>query len=299
MAATDAVVALRQAPERPTIELAATIGRGDSFMRVMQRAGVGGGDAQSVANLVSSVVPLDAIRDGTRIDITLGRRFARNQPRPVELIAFRARFDLNVEIIRAGSELDLVQKPILVDATPLAHSRHRRLQPVPLRPRSRRTAARDPGVSADAGRSAFHRQRHPLDRPVRHHRRLQARRHRRSRDGRVAVCGPRTQRQAARADAALAGRQLQPVVRGIGRRRRTRRVRPPRQRRGDLRLRLSPPPDPALSPHAQRPRFPRAQRHADLRHRRWRGELRRAARAATAISCASPTAATSPADTAI
>lgn len=119
MAATDAVVALRQAPERPTIELAAMIGRGDSFMRVMQRAGVGGSDAQSVANLVSSVVPLDDIRDGTRIDITLGRRFARNQPRPVELISFRARFDLNVEIVRAGSTLDLVQKPILVDATPL------------------------------------------------------------------------------------------------------------------------------------------------------------------------------------
>ncbi len=119
MAATDAVVALRQAPERPTIELAATIGRGDSFMRVMQRAGVGGGDAQAVANLVSSVVPLDDIRDGTRIDITLGRRFARNQPRPVELITFRARFDMNVEIVRAGSALDLVRKPILVDATPL------------------------------------------------------------------------------------------------------------------------------------------------------------------------------------
>jgi murein DD-endopeptidase MepM/ murein hydrolase activator NlpD len=119
MGATDAVVALRQAPERPTIELAATIGRGDSFLRVMQRAGVGSGDAQAVANLVSSVVPLDDIRDGTRIDITLGRRFARNQPRPVELIAFRARFDLNVEIVRAGSALDLVQKPILVDATPL------------------------------------------------------------------------------------------------------------------------------------------------------------------------------------
>lgn len=119
MAATDAVVALRQAPERPTIELAAVIGRGDSFMRVMQRAGVGSGDAKAVANLVSSVVPLDDIRDGTRIDITLGRRFARNQPRPVETIAFRARFDMNVEIVRAGSDLDLVQKPILVDSTPL------------------------------------------------------------------------------------------------------------------------------------------------------------------------------------
>lgn len=119
MAATDAVVALRQAPERPTIELAAVIGRGDSFLRVMQRAGVGGGDAKVVANLVTQVVPLSDIRDGTRIDITLGRRFARNQPRPVETIAFRARFDMNVEIVRAGSTLDLVQKPILVDATPL------------------------------------------------------------------------------------------------------------------------------------------------------------------------------------
>ncbi|WP_373487209.1 M23 family metallopeptidase, partial [Blastomonas sp.] len=110
---------LRSNPERPTVQLAAVIGRGDSFTRLMQRAGVGSDDATSVVSLVSGVVPLSDIRDGTQVDITLGRRFSRSQPRPVEQIAFRARFDLNVEIVRAGSELQMIQKPIVVDTTPL------------------------------------------------------------------------------------------------------------------------------------------------------------------------------------
>jgi len=119
MGATDAVIALKQSPERPALELAATIGRGDSFMRVLQRAGVGGGDATEVANLVGNVMPVSDLKDGTRLDLVLGRRASRNQPRPVDALSFRARFDLNVEITRQGGELVLTRKPIIVDDTPL------------------------------------------------------------------------------------------------------------------------------------------------------------------------------------
>ena len=42
MAATDAVVPLASSPERPQIDMSATLGRGDSFERVLKRAGVGG-----------------------------------------------------------------------------------------------------------------------------------------------------------------------------------------------------------------------------------------------------------------
>src|SRR3546814_7974805 len=39
MAATDAVRPLAQAPERPQIELAATLGNGDSFARLLEQIG--------------------------------------------------------------------------------------------------------------------------------------------------------------------------------------------------------------------------------------------------------------------
>jgi murein DD-endopeptidase MepM/ murein hydrolase activator NlpD len=119
MAATDAVVALRGSPERPRIELTATLGRGDSFARVLQRAGVGGGEASDVASLVSSAASLAEIEPGTPVDIVLGQRSSKNSARPLESIAFRARFDLNLAVNREGGALRLSRKPISVDDTPL------------------------------------------------------------------------------------------------------------------------------------------------------------------------------------
>lgn len=119
MAATDTVIALAGSPERPRIELTATLGRGDSFSRVLQRAGVGGSEASYVTSLVSGVTSLGSIEPGTPIDIVLGKRTTKNMARPLESVAFRARFDLNLEINRNGSSLQLVRKPIAVDETPL------------------------------------------------------------------------------------------------------------------------------------------------------------------------------------
>lgn len=119
MAATDAVVALAGSPERPRIELTATLGRGDSFARVLQRAGVGGGDAADVTSLVSGVTSLGEVEPGTPIEIVLGKRTSKNEARPLESIAFRARFDLNLAVNREGGTLRLSRKPIAVDNTPL------------------------------------------------------------------------------------------------------------------------------------------------------------------------------------
>lgn len=119
MAATDAVVALAGSPERPRIELTATLGRGDSFARVLQRAGVGGGEASDVVSMVSDVTSLGDIEAGTPIEIVLGKRASKNQARPLESVAFRARFDLNLAVNRQGGALRLTRKPISVDATPL------------------------------------------------------------------------------------------------------------------------------------------------------------------------------------
>lgn len=118
-AATDVVTRLAAAPERPEIQLSATIGENDSLPRMLQRAGVGSGDAGQVAAMVASAVPLSDIAPGTRFSITLGPRSNASDPRPLMAIGFRARFDLALSINRQGGGLSLARKPIAIDVTPL------------------------------------------------------------------------------------------------------------------------------------------------------------------------------------
>ena len=119
MAANENVVALKASPERPSIDLTATLGRGDSFTRVLQRAGVGRGEASRIAKMVSSSVNLSEIAAGTPMEITLGSRSSRNSARALDALSFRARFDLNIEVTRKDGILQLQRKPIKVDDTPL------------------------------------------------------------------------------------------------------------------------------------------------------------------------------------
>ena len=119
MGATATVVPLASTPERPTVKLTATLGKGDSFGRMLQRAGVGSGDASRITNLVASALPLDEIDPGTRFDLTLGRRTSPGQPRPLDKLAFRARFDLDLSVEREDGAFALQRRPIAVDSTPL------------------------------------------------------------------------------------------------------------------------------------------------------------------------------------
>ena len=119
MAANDIVVALGASPERPSIQLTATLGQGDSFARVLQRAGVGAADVKTAAALVSGATALSDIRPGTRIEIILGRRTSNAAPRPLESLDFRARFDLHLALNRSAGGLSLARKSISVDDTPL------------------------------------------------------------------------------------------------------------------------------------------------------------------------------------
>ncbi|WP_374282376.1 M23 family metallopeptidase [Novosphingobium sp.] len=113
------VVPLQSAPERALVQVTATLGQGDSFAHVLQRAGVSAGDAARVEGMVAGVVPLGDLLPGTQVDITLGRRDAAAQGRPLERIAFRARFDLNLAIERAPGGFVMKPRPIAVDTTPL------------------------------------------------------------------------------------------------------------------------------------------------------------------------------------
>lgn len=119
MASNDQVEPLLDTPERPVIDLVATLGKGDGFARALERAGVAAHEAEAVAKLVASVVPLEELKPGTAMDVTLGRRANRTVARPLDALAFRARFDLKLSVARDGAGFTLTKTPIFVDETPL------------------------------------------------------------------------------------------------------------------------------------------------------------------------------------
>lgn len=119
MAANDLVRPLAETPERPIIDLSATLGDGDQFSSVLKRAGVGSDEARVVADLVGRSVALDSLRPGMQIDLTLGRRPSKTVPRPLEAMHFHARFDLQMAVSRVGGALVATPQPIAIDHTPL------------------------------------------------------------------------------------------------------------------------------------------------------------------------------------
>ncbi|MBO9621747.1 MAG: M23 family metallopeptidase [Sphingomonas sp.] len=119
MAATSLVAPLADTPERPILNLDAKLASGDALLGTLQRSGVGKTDASAVSALVTRAVALGEIQPGTMLDLTLGRRTDKAQPRPLEKLAFRARFDLKLEVARSGGGLALKQVPIAIDNTPL------------------------------------------------------------------------------------------------------------------------------------------------------------------------------------
>ncbi len=116
---TDAAMPLLDAPERPNVALTALVGQGDGFRRVLERAGIAAAEAARAEALVGAVADPQAITPGTRLAILLGSRPEPTRPRPLESLAFRARFDLKLEIRRVDGRLVLAETPIQIDATPL------------------------------------------------------------------------------------------------------------------------------------------------------------------------------------
>ncbi len=120
MAATQLVAPLSDTPERPQIEINAKLASGGSLMTMLKRSGVGGDDADATVELIGKALALGDIEGGVPVDIILGRRADKSQPRPLQALAFRARFDLSLQISRGpNGELSLKEMPIRIDNTPL------------------------------------------------------------------------------------------------------------------------------------------------------------------------------------
>lgn len=117
MAETALVEPLMQAPDRPTIELFARLGSGDSIAKLLARSGVGYAEAGEAARLIASAAP-GGIAQGTSVSILLGRK-SPSGVRPVERIALRAGLDLNLTVTGGSGGLRLSTSRIAVDSTPL------------------------------------------------------------------------------------------------------------------------------------------------------------------------------------
>ena len=119
MGPTGAVLPLASAPQRSAIELTATLVQGDGLARTLARAGVGESDAARAAQLIARAVPVGEIAPGTQLALRLGAPPAPGAARPLEHLALRARFDLDLTVSRAGDQLQLTRQPLSVDHTPL------------------------------------------------------------------------------------------------------------------------------------------------------------------------------------
>lgn len=119
MGATKTVALLAVAPERTNQQLTATLAQGDSFARMLMRAGVSDTDAGTATELVAGILPVGTIPAGTQVDMRLGAPPAPGMARPLEHLAFRARFDLDLTMTRIDGRLSVTQQPIAVDNTPL------------------------------------------------------------------------------------------------------------------------------------------------------------------------------------
>ena len=136
MGPTQAVIPLKSAPERPQIALVVTLAPGDSFASMLRRAGVSAGDIDRAAALVGQALPLSDISAGTQMDVLLGRRPAPGESRPLDSLAFRARFDLELELTRPGVGDVAEDSTPVVPSGPLALKRNIiRVDDTPLRVR--------------------------------------------------------------------------------------------------------------------------------------------------------------------
>lgn len=109
---------LAEAPERPRIELSASVGSG-GLEAALRRSGVGREDLAQVQRLLAGL-SLRGVMPGTTVNIVLGRRESKAVPRPLEFLAYRAAFETKMEIRRAADgALQAKPIPIRIDDTPL------------------------------------------------------------------------------------------------------------------------------------------------------------------------------------
>ena len=117
IASTERALPLASAPERPRLDLVATLRGGDGLAGLLARQGAVADEARQTAALIRAAAP--ALPEGTVVAITLGHRLPGNMPRPIEQVALRADLGLSLAVERVDGRLVLRRSAIAVDTTPL------------------------------------------------------------------------------------------------------------------------------------------------------------------------------------
>ena len=117
MAPTMQLVRAAGVPQRSSVQFTATLGQGDSLDYMLTRAGLSVPDTAAVGRLIGAVMPAGQIAPGTQFDIALDH--PSGGAASLTHLAFRARFDLDLAVVRSGDALHIEQHAIAVDTTPL------------------------------------------------------------------------------------------------------------------------------------------------------------------------------------
>ena len=119
MAANDLVRPLGETPDRPHLPFSSAMSDGDSLAALLRRAGTAKADIATISDMVSSALPLDDIRPGTRFEGVLGPRAHKSDPRPIETLSFQPAFGFRLTIKRGTGGLSMQRQDIAIDDTPL------------------------------------------------------------------------------------------------------------------------------------------------------------------------------------
>lgn len=115
----EAVFPLADAPQRTALHLGVTLAAGDSLAALLARSGADPADAARAQHLVVAALGGTQPAAGTRIDVTLGQAAPADGGRALARLALRARFDLDLAVVRGAGGLALAAHRLAIDTTPL------------------------------------------------------------------------------------------------------------------------------------------------------------------------------------
>ncbi len=105
---------LSEFPEKPRVELTLDVRNGDSLAGLLKRAGAGAADIKAAFAKLKDI----SLYPDSEVDLVLGRRETKKVPRPLESLAYRARFDLKMALERKGEDFQTVATPVAIRDAP-------------------------------------------------------------------------------------------------------------------------------------------------------------------------------------
>ncbi len=105
---------LSERPEKPRVALTLDVRNGDSLAGLLKRAGAGAADIKAAFAKLKDI----SLYPDSEVALVLGRRETKKVPRPLESLAYRARFDLKMALERKGDAFQTIATPVAIRDAP-------------------------------------------------------------------------------------------------------------------------------------------------------------------------------------